>query len=76
MGLYHQWYSSSGTGTSEGTAASAAAGGPNAKRQLKLYFVCQSQCHKAGLEVKHIINDVPSTLPISSLANCEVFFLQ
>lgn len=41
------------------------------KRELKLYFVCQSLCQKAGLEIKHLINDIPQTATLSSLAKSE-----
>jgi hypothetical protein len=55
IGLYHQWYTCTGS----------------TKPQLRLYFVCQTQCQKAGLEVRHLLNDVPHATPLASVAASE-----
>ena len=40
-------------------------------RELKLYIVCQSSCQKAGLEIKHIVNDIPYQTTMFDFASSE-----
>eukprot|EP00961_Rhodomonas_salina_P174714 2356614-Rhodomonas_salina.8 len=40
-------------------------------RELKLFFVCQSSCQKAGLEIKQLVNDLPVSCTAQQLAVSE-----
>ena len=43
----------------------------DSKHKLKLYIVCQSSCQKAGIELKHIINDISDHTNVGDLARSE-----
>eukprot|EP00961_Rhodomonas_salina_P122677 1652420-Rhodomonas_salina.3 len=49
----------------------------NGTRELKLFFVCQSHCQLAGMEVKQIVNDIPHDTGVYDLAcSEEIWWLQ
>jgi hypothetical protein len=46
----------------------------NGHKELKLFFVCQSHCRLAGIEIKQIVNSIPENTSVYDLAVSEEFW--